>query len=369
MLSVSAGHGHVIASQAIVAAAQQSFAHIEIQHWDILDMMPFYTKFAYRAGYNFVVKNIPAIWQFSYKYTDHNKDDNLVTKLRKKLEMRGAHKLFEAIRQFNPDEIICTHFLPAQIVQRWRDKGLLNARLWVVITDYISHRFWHIKGVDGYFVATPETETHLRKRGIKDEAVYVTGIPILPKYSNIPDRAVCAKQYGINPEKLTLLMVGGAAGVGGLLKAAGSIMKLPGDFQLIVLSGTNKRLYKRLSILAAKYMGRLLPIPFTKDFERLLAVADLVMTKPGGLTISECMAAGKAMIVFAPIPGQEECNAKFLVEHNAAVRAYSIKGLIESVGNMINDPDLIKTLSVNSASLGKPLAAIRILDIISKRDV
>ena len=141
----------------------------------------------------------------------------------------------------------------------------------------------------------------------------------MPAFSTTHDRADCARALGLNPALPTFLLMGGGAGLGGLHRVAQQLLAIPGNFQLIALAGKNAAELAALEQLAVRFPGRLAPRGYTNCVERLMACTDLVITKPGGATTAECLAMGVPMIVNAPIPGQEEHNANYLLEHGAAL--------------------------------------------------
>ena len=169
--------------------------------------------------------------------------------------------------------------------------------------------------VDRYCVANEEVAFRLADRGVPREKISVTGIPVMPQFSAPLDRATCARELGLEPNKFTVLMMAGGAGVGGLDKLAERVLRLPDAPQLVALAGRNAELLQRLQALASKHPGKLFPLGFTTTVERVMTAADLVVTKPGGLSVSECLAKQRAHAAgFARFPGQEERNADYLLE-------------------------------------------------------
>ena len=140
-------------------------------------------------------------------------------------------------------------------------------------------------------------------------------------FRHTPDRAKCADELGIDPKRRTVLLMGGGAGLGRLDEVAARLLQLEHDFQLIALAGRNTEVLLALQRLAIRHPGRLLPHGYTNRIECLMACADLVVTKPGCLTVAECLATGLPMIVNSPIPGQEERNADYLLEQGVALKA------------------------------------------------
>jgi len=181
----------------------------------------------------------------------------------------------------------------------------------VQITDFDLHRMWLHEGISGYFVATKEIAFRMQAQGIPIEKIHVSGIPVMPEFSNKMVRHEIALELGIHPEKRPFLLMGGGAGLGCLEALAARLLSLDFDFQLLVLAGKNLTSLAALNELVKQYPGRILAFGFTDQVHRLMACSDLVISKPGGLTASESLALGLPMILNTPIPGQEEGNADF----------------------------------------------------------
>ena len=223
-----------------------------------------------------------------------------------------------------PDAILCTHFLPAELLSRQkaaREGGRSSRRCGSQVTDFDVHALWVHPHVDRYCVASEEVAFRLADRGVPREKISVTGIPVMPQFTAPLDRATCARELGIAPDRFTVLMMAGGAGVGGLDELAERVLRLPAAAQLVALAGRNAELLKRLQTLAKRHPGRLFPLGFTTTVERVMTAADLVVTKPGGLSVSECLAKQRPMLLVSPIPGQEERNADYLLEAGAAIKA------------------------------------------------
>ena len=236
--------------------------------------------------------------------------------------------------------------------------------MWVQVTDFDIHALWIQPHLAGYFAASDEVAWRMIERGIRRSAIHVTGIPIMPAFAERQSRSHCAAELGIDPSRTTLLMMSGGAGVGGIERLAERLLGLELDFQIVALAGRNEMLLTELQAIAARYPGRLYPLGFTRTIERVMAVADLAITKPGGLTTSECLAVGLPMLVISPIPGQEERNADYLLENGAALKACDEGALTYRVNRLLSEPGLLDRLRTNAAALGKPDAARTVLDIV-----
>jgi processive 1,2-diacylglycerol beta-glucosyltransferase len=174
-----------------------------------------------------------------------------------------------------------------------------------------------------------------------------------------------ARGLRIDPEARTVLLASGGFGVGALDSAAAALLSEVPEARLLALAGRNAELYAKLAELAGRWPGRLLPLRFTDRPERVVACADLMVSKPGGLTSAECLAMGVPMVVVSPLPGQEEHNANFLLEHAVALRAYDNTGLVARVGQLLGDPERLAGMRARARALGRPQAADAVLDAVA----
>jgi processive 1,2-diacylglycerol beta-glucosyltransferase len=366
LLSVSAGAGHVRAAQAIEAyAALDGHAGggpaAVALHLDVMDFVTPAFRKLYTDFYIKLVNKAPALWGYLYHATHDAPKDSSMQRLRRGVERLNTRALMKQIAAFRPDAIICTHFLPAELLSRALRERQLACPVWVQVTDFDLHRMWVHEQVQGYFAATDEVAFRMRHEGIPAERIHVTGIPIMPAFAQVPERVQCAQAFGLDSQRTTILLMGGGAGLGSLDTIAARLLALPGDFQLIVLTGKNAAALAALQVLVAEYPGRLLAQGFTSEVERLMACADLVITKPGGLTTSECLALGLPMIVNAPIPGQEERNADYLLEQGVALKAFDAVTLEYRVRLLLDHPEQLQAMRAKALALGRPRAALDVL--------
>lgn len=364
VISVSAGAGHVRAASALCAAGEKHFEGVETIHVDLLDLVPSLFRKTYGEGYLKVVERHPALWGYFYEKTNHNRTDSKLRRLQYAIERINTKKLFKLIMQVKPDAIITTHFMPAQLLSRLIGKGELTLPVWVCVTDFDVHSLWIQKHMCGYFAANEEVGFRMERLGIARENIKVTGIPIMPVFSEPLSRETCGKELGLSPEKTTLLMMSGGAGLGGIGELAGKILGIEGDFQVVAIAGRNQALHSELKELAKNHPGKLFPLGFTTTIERVMTASDIAITKPGGLTSSECLARGLGMIVVSPIPGQEERNAEYVMENGAALKAHDAVGLEYRVRKLLDRPELITGLGQKAKALGKPDAARKALEAV-----
>jgi processive 1,2-diacylglycerol beta-glucosyltransferase len=265
------------------------------------------------------------------------------------------------VRRRDPDIVVCTHFLPAEILSHEAGAGRLRSQVWVQVTDFDVHRMWVHPHVTGYFAASEEVAFQLRRLGVTASRIHISGIPVMPGFSARPGRVECAHALGLDPWLTTVLLMGGGAGLGDLSGVARHLLETDDKLQLIVLAGRNAAQLAALRELVKAYPGRLAPQGYTGQVERLMACADLVITKPGGSTTAECLAMGLPMIVNSPIPGQEECNANYLLEQGAALKASDLPTLEYRVRWLLACPARLKAMRMRTRELGRPRAAGQVL--------
>jgi processive 1,2-diacylglycerol beta-glucosyltransferase len=362
VLSVSAGAGHTRAADAIVSHAGIVCPDVEILHLDVMDYVPAPFRKIYVDFYIALVSRHPALWGHVYQMSNSAMPTDTLEKIRRIVERLNTRALRKKIMSFKPDAIICTHFLPAEILDNLIRRNKIAIPVWVQVTDFDLHRLWVHPHMTGYFAASGEVAFCMREKGILREAVHVTGIPVMPAFETIMDRTECARMIGIEAGRTTIMMMNGGAGVGDLPKVAAALLELDSAFQLIVLAGKNQPSMLALQRLALLYPGRLLVQGYTNRIELFMACADIVITKAGGLTVSECLAFGLPMIVNNPIPGQEERNADFLLEQGAALKAVDEVSLIFRVRYLLENPEKLNEMRRRSKALGRPEAGRLVLE-------
>jgi processive 1,2-diacylglycerol beta-glucosyltransferase len=382
LISVSAGNGHVRAAQALAAAAGAEKAPDapQVTHLDAMQFVASGFRKAYTDGYLALINRYPDLWSYLHRKTDNTPHTATSQKLRRAVERLSSVALLRAVRRHDADAIVCTHFLPAELLLREQRQGRLACPIWMQVTDYDLHNMWLVPELAGYFAATPEVAHRMRAAGLPADRIHITGIPVMPAFSERGNAAPgdaalgdaapgdaalgrnrCAARLGLDAARPVVLMASGGAGVGDLPAMVERALGRPGRFQIISVAGRNEAAKQALDALAAQHAGRLLSIGFTSEMHTLMAAADLVVTKPGGLTISECLALGRPMLLVSPIPGQEQHNAGYLMEEGAAWLAYDAVSLEYKLQRLMSEPAALAAMASRSAALGKPHAARDVL--------
>ena len=366
VISVSAGSGHIRAAQGIEAHAHILFPEWTVRHRDLMQLVPAYFRKIYTDLYLKLAGGLPEAWGWLYRKTDHEPTGSLTERCRRSLQRLSAQKLFTEIADYKPDAIVCTHFLPAELLADAVLQKRLDCPVWVMVTDFDLHQMWVHEGIAGYFVANEEISFRLESSGIPKSNIVVTGIPVMPEFVNRPERDLCAANVGLNPAHKTLLIMGGGAGLGINCHLVNSLLNLQADVQIIVMAGKNKSLLDELQKLSSQWPGRLVAMGFTNKVPELMACADLVITKPGGLSTSECLVMGLPMVLINPIPGQEERNASYLLQEGVAQRADDVATLLYRLTQLLAKPEKLENMKRQASALGRSGAASTLLNHIEK---
>lgn len=364
VLSVSAGAGHTRAAEALRAHAAARPDQVDVTHVDVLTLVPSRFRAIYADFYLRLVEKHPALWAYLFNLTDRTPRDAPFSRMRRALERLNTRALRAYLDDLRPDRIVCTHFLPAEILAHEIRRERLGAPVWVVVTDFDVHRLWVQPSMRGYFAATDEVAFRLRARGVTEADVAVTGIPIMPAFARDLDRDACVREAGLDPSRRVLLLTSGGAGVGGGREVVERLLSAAPSVQIIALAGKNPRLLVEYERLARAHPTRVRAVGYTTTIERWMSAADLIVTKPGGLTVSECLAMARPMIVISPIPGQEERNADYLLEHGLALKANDLTALEYRVRTLLDDPVRLTAMRARAVALRRPDAAARIIDCV-----
>ncbi len=365
VLSVSAGAGHVRAAQAIVAHAGADFPQIEIRHVDMMTLVPAWFRKVYSDLYMKLATGLPEAWGWLYRKTDHEPDGSLPERARRLLQRLCARRLFELVGQFAPDAIVCTHFLPAEVLGTAVVKGELDVPVWVQVTDFDLHQMWLHEGVAGYFLANEELAWRLQAFGLPASRAVVNGIPVMPGFVHRPDRRHAAARFALDPSRTTVLMMGGGGGMGIDARLVRSLLEQQPEMQLVVMAGRNRALLAELLPLVDAYPDQLRALGFTDEVPALMACADLAITKPGGLSTSECLVSGLPMLLVNPIPGQEERNAAWLMQEGVALRADDPVTLQFRLARLLQDRSALARMRAKALQLAAPNAAQQLLQRIA----
>ncbi len=331
ILYVPAGRGHQKAAEVIRGDLARRLPDARIELVNALDKTGGVYRSSYTSGYDFLVKHAHWLWALIFGISCVPGLRTFSKRVHRCLNRFHSRELEEFIAGFSPQVVISTHFFASDIVSSLKQRRLLDSRLVTVITDFGVHPFWVVPGTDMYAVAGEAARRQLTAMGIPDSSIRVTGIPIDAVFSEISDRAQVAAKLGIDPLRFTVLVVTGSFGIGPIEMICDD---LHGECQVLAVCARNTGLLERLT---AKRLPNVKAFGFVDNIAELMSAADCIVTKPGGLTISELLAKGLVPIFISAIPGQEMSNVAILRSAGVGEYARSSAGVKRCVLKYKND--------------------------------
>jgi len=361
ILHASAGAGHKRAAEALARAFRLENARNHVMVHDILDFTPPIFRRTYAAGYLDIVRRVPELWGYIYSQSDRKALDPTRRKIRSVFNKLNTPLFFRFFDDFSPDAVVCTHFMPLELLAARDRKAGTGPPLFCVVTDFAVHSLWILENVAGYYVATEEARRHLIRKGQAPERVKLTGIPIDPVFSRCEAPAAMRRKLGVRTDLPTILMLSGGFGVGPTCELISSMREMTLACQLLVVAGANEKMKRDCEAAALKLDIPAKVFGFVNNMHELMDASDVVISKPGGLTTSEVLAKGKPMIIIDPIPGQEQRNCECLLEAGAAVRLFEVEDAPYKVASLLGDAKRLVEMGRNARKLGRPAAAASIV--------
>ncbi|MBN3038799.1 MAG: hypothetical protein JW869_05200 [Candidatus Omnitrophica bacterium] len=313
------------------------------------------------ALYMIVIKNVPGLWDHLYD------NENVLRKLRKaraivhRIKERKIKKLFNT---FQPDMVVCTQAFPCGMVADYKRRHRLSIPLMGVLTDFAPHSYWVDDFVDLYVVPAEKIKQSLCARGIPREKLQTLGIPIDVKFSKQTIPAQAFSKWNLKPDIPTILIMGGGQGLGPIKEIVATLNKIDQPLQLIVVCGTNKKLFKWLKKRQHMFKKRALILGYVREVDQLMDMSCLIITKPGGLTSAEALSKSLPIIIVSPLPGQESLNTQYLLETGAALKVNTPGELKPLVEDLLNDKDRLGGLQQKAWSLAYAGSALNIAKVI-----
>jgi processive 1,2-diacylglycerol beta-glucosyltransferase len=361
ILSASVGAGHLRAAQALEAAFAASDFPGEARHLDVLGFTNPAFRTLYSQGYIELVNKAPDLLGWLYDRLDVPWKSHRLQQAFEKINLSPFVRLLTDLR---PDFALCTHFLPAGIIAWLRRKGRLALPQALVVTDFDVHALWLLRDVEHYFVARKEARAYLEGAGVPGERISVTGIPVDPIFATPRNRASARRLHGLQDELPTILLSVGGFGLDGATKILECLLAVRFPLQVVAVAGARAEVQRRLQRTAATAppRHRVHVLGFTSAMDELMAAADLLVGKAGGLTSSEALARELPLLIVNPIPGQEERNSDHLLEVGAALRCNTLSTLSWKVEDLLADRDRLTRLRERARAAARPRACFDIVD-------
>jgi processive 1,2-diacylglycerol beta-glucosyltransferase len=362
----SGGMGHVMAARAIEQAFKRKYPEVEVKNVNVIDFANKPYKFFFVDGYNWVSAHAPWLWGWLYQTFNTKSRQGFPSWISR---ICIAPRFIPFIREFKPDFIISTHPLPMLIVSYSKAKDVIDILSSMVCTDFGCHSFWVDPQVNYYFGAVDNVAKCLVDYGVKNEQIAVTGIPIEEKYSLVLSKEELIKKHNLANGLFTILIVGGQFKIDALKMIINSLIdKHDGKIQFLVVAGRDNNLKEALDKTDLnKRFANVKVFGFIDYMHELMTVSDLIFSKAGGLTVSECMAKGLPMVINKVIPGQEEDNVEYLVSHNAAVKASNVEEIVLAIDGLIGNPNKVAAMKESARSIGRSNSSEKLADFVYEK--
>ncbi|MCM8782751.1 MAG: glycosyltransferase [Candidatus Omnitrophica bacterium] len=356
---ISEVSGHRSASLALEKAIRAIRPDTEVLNINAFNYTnPVWERIINRA-YMSVVKNTPEIWDYLY---DNPKVLRRTQRIRELIHKAHTEKLKVLFDGFKPDVVACTQAYPCGMVADYKKTFNLDLFLVGILTDYAPHSYWIYDNVDAYIVPSYEVGQKLVRDGVLEEKIKPLGIPIDLKFNKPLDKNAINAELGCDPKLPKVLIMGGGQGLGPIKKVLLSMDRINQDFQILVVTGTNKKLYNWIT--KRRFRKKIFHFGYIDFVEKLMEVSMLIVTKPGGITTAEALAKKLPIIIVNPLPGQEAMNTKFLLKEGLALKATDERELVELINWLLCNPGKLKQISQKIQFYAKPDAAAKIAELI-----
>ncbi|GAB7388617.1 diglucosyl diacylglycerol synthase [Bacillaceae bacterium] len=352
ILSADYGAGHRQAARAVQEQIERLVPRHEVLISNVLELAypraSGWTRRLYLKSFTWY----PSLYGWTYYKTQEMENGKWVKQLFNRV---GVREMRELLRKTAPDVVLSTFPMLTGMMSRLRRKGESDVPFYTVVTDYGFHSCWIAPCVDGYFVATEDLRGEFVKRGVAPDRVFVTGIPIRPVFADTVSPQLIREKYGLDPGRPVVLLLAGAYGVTKeIADICAELRPIASRVQLIFICGKNGELARRLRRQTAAWEGTVRVLGYSDKIHEWMRIADLVVTKPGGLTVSEAIWAECPMLFYRPVPGQEKENADYLSRKGAALSAETPREAAQTLAALLAEPDLLRAMRKNIKASLKP---------------
>ena len=361
ILTASYGSGHARAAGVLAEEFRRAGAlPTVVDHFRDL-VHPVFDQWS-RAVYYGILHRAPALWGGAYWMGDQI---SVSSPFMLGFNRVGARKLRGLLRAGRFDQAVSVQPTPAAALSYLRSRGEPTPPHTTVFTDFVAHTQWIHPYLDRYCVPAEEIAHELTAKGLPRESVVVTGIPVGSEFLHQPDRAAARLAVGLSPRLPVLLfMDGSGGGFGRLEEAARAVLGMEQPFQAVFVAGHERGLEARLRRLASGRENRIKVFGFVDHIRELMAAADFLVTKAGGLTLAEALAAELPIICFGSLPGQEVRNERFAAMTGVGLVAGSGEQLQRVIAAALRDPVLLRDIRERITIYRRPRAAQDIVELV-----
>ncbi|MGK4044086.1 glycosyltransferase [Heyndrickxia oleronia] len=342
ILSATFGEGHKQVANAISETVEYMLADAEPITIDVMEWIHPYLYPISHYLYNKGINKFPQVYSFFYRKTRVR--SHFSVKLNS-LFLLGMQSMLKIIQEIKPKVVVSTYPFAAGIISKFKEQGLIDIPAVTIITDYTDHSYWIYPYTDQYVVGSTQVCNRLISLGVEEYKIKHTGIPIRKRFMEVHPRELLINKYRIKPNRFTILIMGGGDGFFGKgFSTFRALESMSTPIQLFIVCGKNKKLKKQLEYELRDSKHDLRIMGYCENVHELMAISDLMISKPGGVTTSEAMAMELPLLIYHSLPGQEEDNAKYLYRSGLAFLAKSEKDLGGQIENLVQDSTPLKLM-------------------------
>lgn len=366
ILTASTGGGHKKASAALETYIKQQDEQAVVKTVDALKAVGKAFDKLISGGYVFLAKHAPRFYGKMYRHSDKNTPLNSLVD---NVTGIASAKLMPIFDEFKPDVIVTTHPFAAEMVSAVKGKTGVTTPLISIVTDFAPHKTYIQPNVNYYIVSSKEMMYQLENLGVPHEKIRTFGIPIDPVFYKKQDKNTLRDEMGLEHDIPTILMMAGSFGVADVFDIYEGIASIDEKLQLIIITGKNKKLFSEFEKRLEKHGdgGKTTKLLFfVNDVYRYMHASDLLITKPGGLTVTEALASCLPMAIFKAFPGQEADNEDFLIRSNMAIKLPKGKKCAPVIQRLIASPEKLDSMKNSCEEFFKGKAVETIYELIKK---
>ncbi len=355
ILTLSFGSGHVRASQAIAKELKRKAPSAEVRVVDVLEDCRAWFRAVYVWPYWIMVRHLPRLWERLFERRLREVQRHTASAW---LFRRGCRSAFEIIESIQPTSIVCVEVAAAEIAAIAHDDHITDASVINVITDHEAEPAWISERVQTYAVASDRVREQLVNWGAPSQSIEVTGIPVDESFNTEP------KTKSDDSSTPRVLLMGGGMGPTRMDRVAARLCESEVPMQIIAVAGRDVRTRRKLLRLNVKPPVSLHVVGWTDEIAALMKTATVIVTKPGGVTISEAALCGLPAVFFDSIPGPERRNAVRVAEAEAGVITNGIEETAAATVSLLKDGCARQSMSAKARKFARPNAAIDIAHIV-----
>jgi processive 1,2-diacylglycerol beta-glucosyltransferase len=354
ILTLSVGWGHVRAAEVIQRALLDSGENLDLQTLDAIEKARPWFRWLYVDTYWWMLRHAPGLWRRLFEQRQRKVHRATAPHW---LFRRGCAEVLRQLRAFAPHLVIATEIGAAEVVALGRREGWFNSPILAVQTDFQTEPPWVQREIDVYSVGSEESKAQLVGWGVSPNRIVLCGIPIDPAFALAFEESEILRALGLDPRRPVVLVMGGGMGPAPLDEIILRLERCGLPLQVLAVSGRDPALKPRLDGLRGKIALDLHVFGWSDNIPELMAAADLLITKPGGVTTAEALAVGVPMLLTHPIPGPEERHVRYLEQNGAAILARRLEEIPQLVGRLLNNPAKLAEMTRRARELARPEAA------------